>query len=186
MDKTLFLRIRQGSLDAFGEFYDQYSYKLLRFSMLYLKSRVEAEEVVQDVFVRIWENRAKLNLELSVEGYVFRITKNELLNKLKKKVLHTEAITQNIEALIHGNNTEDAIFLQEMKSLLSEAIEGLPEKRQEIFRLSREKGYSNKEIAEELNISIHTVESQIKKSIKYLRSYIQYLPVWYVFQVFMS
>lgn len=185
MDNQLFQRIKEGSLEAFGEFYDQYSLKLLNFSMMYLNSRVEAEETVQDVFVKIWENRTKLNLELSVEGYIFRITKNQLLNKIKKKVLETETITHSTESLFFNNSTEDEVFLNEMKGVLSEAMAGLPEKRQEIFRLSREKGYSNKEIAEELNISVHTVESQIKKSIKYLRSYIEYLPMLFVLKVLM-
>ena len=151
--------------------------------MMYLTTRVEAEEVVQDVFVKIWKNRDKINLELSVEGYVFRITKNELLNKIKKKVLHTESLDVHSESLLFNNCTENQVFLNEMKAVLSEAMAALPEKRQEIFRLSREKGYSNKEIAEELNISINTVESQIKKSIKYLRSYIEYLPVVFILKV---
>lgn len=183
MNNYLFQRIKEGSLEAFSEFYDQYSLKLLNFSMMYLNSRAEAEETVQDVFVKIWENREGLNLELSVEGYIFRIAKNELLNKIKKKVLKTETISQSTESLVFNNATEDDVLLNEMKEVLSEAMSGLPEKRQEIFRLSREKGYSNKEIAEELNISINTVESQIKKSIKYLRSYIEYLPVLLVFRV---
>jgi RNA polymerase sigma-70 factor, ECF subfamily len=183
MDQQLFRQIKEGSLEAFSVFYDKYSLKLLNFSIMYLNSRTEAEETVQDVFVKIWQNRQGLNLELSVEGYIFRIAKNELLNKIKKKVLKTESITKSTESLVFSNTTEDDILLNEMKEVLFEAMAGLPEKRQVIFRLSREKGYSNKEIAEELNISINTVESQIKKSIKYLRSYIEYLPVLLVFRV---
>lgn len=184
MDTILFQRIKNGDLVAFEEFYKLYSIKLLKYSLLYLNSRVEAEEVVQDVFVKIWNNREGINLDLSIDGYIYRITKNELLNKIKKKVLKTEVITEFTESLTYSNNTEDAVFLKEMKELLSEAIEGLPEKRRRIFRLSRDKGYTNQEIANELNISIHTVESQIKKSIKYLRSYIQYLPIVMLFNIF--
>ncbi|MEO9805113.1 MAG: RNA polymerase sigma-70 factor [Reichenbachiella sp.] len=176
----LFLGIKKGNLEAFSKFYDLYSQKLLNFSLLYVRSRVEAEEIVQDVFLSVWTNRDKLNLELSVEGYVFRIAKNALLNKLKKKVLQTETISSATQGLVFSHQTEDQIFLNEMKELLSEAIADLPEKRQEIFKLSREKGYSNKEIAKELNISIHTVESQIKKSIKHLRTFIEYVPLLFI------
>lgn len=176
MDNQLFQRIKDGDLEAFGVFYERFSLKLLNFTRLYIKSRPEAEEIVQDVFVKIWENRKSLNMELSIEGYIFRIAKNHLLNKIKKKVLKTEAITHAVESFVFNNKTEEDVFLNEMKAVLTQAIAGLPEKRQEIFRLSREKGYSNQQIADELNISINTVESQIKKSIKYLRSYIEYLP----------
>lgn len=184
MDTILFQRIKNGDLVAFEEFYKLYSIKLLKYSLLYLNSRVEAEEVVQDVFVKIWNHRTSIKLELSIDGYIYRIAKNELLNKIKKKILKTEAITTLTESVYHNNNTEDEVFLKEMKELLFEAIEGLPEKRRRIFRLSRDKGYSNKEIANELNISINTVESQIKKSIKYLRSYIQYLPALMMLKFF--
>ena len=186
LKKELFRQIKEGNLEAFSTFYVQYSLKLLNFSMLFLKSRVEAEEVVQDVFVKIWKNRENLNLELSIDGYIFRITKNELLNRINKKVLVTESITFSTESHIYSNSTEDDVFFNEMKEILSEAIEALPEKRQEIFRLSREKGMSNKEIAEFLNLSINTVESQIKKSIKYLRSYIEHIPFILFVNIFSS
>ncbi|MDN5200673.1 RNA polymerase sigma-70 factor [Fulvivirgaceae bacterium BMA10] len=169
--------LRRGSLNAFNEIYEQYAVKLFNFSMLYLKSREEAEEIVQDVFVKIWQNREKINEELSFNGYIFRIAKNCVLNKLRKKINEPDSFVSVNQCLVGQNQTENEVLFRDMEGLLEEAIEGLPVQRQLIFRMSRQNGLSNKEIAEQLDISVNTVEGQIRKAINYLRNYIDILPI---------
>ncbi len=148
---------------------------------MYLNSREEAEEVVQDVFCKIWQNRHKLDERYSLNGYIFRITKNQVLNKLRKRVHEPSSFVSINKCNIHQNKTENDILLHEMEQLLEEAIEALPPKRQLIFKLSRQKGLSNQEIADHLDISVNTVEGQMRKAIKYLRSYIEIINLSLIF-----
>ena len=148
---------------------------------MYLNSREEAEEVVQDVFCKIWQNRHKLDEKYSLNGYIFRITKNLVLNKLRKRVNEPASYVSISKCNIYQNKTENDILLHEMERLLEEAIEALPPKRQLIFKLSRQKGLSNQEIADHLDISINTVEGQMRKAIKYLRSYIEIINLSLIF-----
>ena len=173
MRLDLLRNIKNGDVGAFNELYDLYSVKLLNFSLLYLNSKEEAEEVVQDVFCKIWQNRHKLDEKYSLNGYIFRVTKNLVLNKLRRRIDEPSSYVSIGNCSIYQNNTENDVLLHEMEQLLEEAIEALPPRRQLIFKLSRQKGLSNQEIADRLDISINTVEGQIRKAIKYLRSYVE-------------
>lgn len=173
MRLNLLRNIKKGDTGSFNKLYDLYSVRLLNFSLLYLDSKEEAEEVVQDVFCKIWENRHKLDEKYSLNGYIFRITKNLVLNKLRKRINEPSGYVSIGSCGIHHNKTENDILFNEMEQLLEDAIEALPPRRQLIFKLSRQKGLSNQEIADYLNISVNTVEGQIRKAIKYLRTYIK-------------
>ena len=175
MRLNLIKNIKNGDIESFNELYNLYSTRLLNFSLMYLNSKEEAEEVVQDAFFKIWQNRHKLDEKYSLNGYVFRITKNLVLNKLRKRIHEPSGYVSIGNCSIHHNKTENDIFFHEMEQLLEEAIEALPPRRQLIFKLSRQKGLSNQEIANHLDISVNTVEGQIRKAIKYLRSYIKFV-----------
>lgn len=174
IDTDLVQKIKQGNLGAFRILYDTYYTKILNFSQTYTGSIEDAEEVVQDTFLKLWKHREGLDEEMSVNGYIFRIAKNLTLNKIRKKVMEPRYFDEVEEESVFANQTEEDIMLDEMQQLLMKAIEALPPKRQQIFRLSRLSGLPNKEIARKLNISENTVEGQMRKSIKYLRSYIEF------------
>lgn len=143
-------------------------------SYAYLKSKEEAEEVVQDVLLKIWQNRGKIEKSGFLEGYIFKITKNLLLNKIRtksRKIIPTQELPME---MIGDASTDQSILLEDMQNFLSRAIEGMPPKRQAIFKLSRIEGLSNKKIAKKLGLSEKTVENQIGRAIKYLRSYMSY------------
>lgn len=174
IDKDLVHKVKHGNLGAFRILYDTYYTKILNFSHTYTGSIEDAEEVTQDTFLKLWKHRDGLDEEMSVNGYIFRIAKNLTLNKIRKKVMEPRYFDEIEDESVFSNQTEEDIMLDEMQQLLMKAIEALPPKRQQIFRLSRLSGLPNKEIAKRLNISENTVEGQMRKSIKYLRSYIEF------------
>jgi len=143
-------------------------------SFAYLKSREEAEEVVQDVLLKLWQNRGKIDISGFLEGYLFKMTKNLLLNRIRtksRKGFYTEELQFDIAG---STRTDQSLLLEDMQIFLAKAIHGMPSKRQVIFKMSRIEGLSNKQIALQLGLSEKTVENQIGRAIKYLRSYMSY------------
>ncbi|MEQ6120873.1 RNA polymerase sigma-70 factor [Reichenbachiella sp. MALMAid0571] len=154
--------------------FNQYGGKLYNMSFAYLKSREEAEEVVQDVLLKLWQNRGKIDITGFLEGYLFKMTKNLLLNRIRtksRKGFYTEELQVDIAG---STRTDQSLLLEDMQVFLSKAILGMPHKRQQIFKMSRMEGLSNKQIAQQLGLSEKTVENQIGRAIKYLRSYMSY------------
>lgn len=168
--KRLLEKLKSGDEKALEKFLDANLSKVFNFCYALLKSKEEAEEVSQDVFVKFWNNRDKLDLDLSVDGLLFRIAKNLTLNKIRDTQKHKNSVEVS-DSLIIGNQTMEDVLFKEMEATLRKAIEGLPPKRKHIFELSRFEGLSNKEISEKLGISVNTVEGQIRKAIKSIHAY---------------
>lgn len=161
--------IKNGNTDAFRQFYEMYSRKIYCFSFSYLKSRSEAEEVVQAVFVKIWENRNSIDLSLSLQSYMYKITTNHIYNLFKNKNIHLKVSSESSFHETTDNSTQEQIYYNNLEENIHGLIEQLPEQRKVIFKLSRFHGLSHEEIASKLNLSVRTVESQIYKSLKYLK-----------------
>ena len=168
-EKTLFERIKKGDEKAFEILFHSYYGYLCLFAVKIINDRESAEEIVQDFFVKLWEKREKLQIETSVKNYLFRSVKNLCLNFIKHnktKMRYTQIIVSEVESNFSDENHYPEIELPEK---IEESINSLPEKRREIFRLSRQEGLKYHEIAQKLNISIKTVETQMSLAIKTLR-----------------
>ncbi len=168
--RDLLEKLKAGDEKSLEKFVHLNLSKVFNFCYALLKSREEAEEVCQDVFVQFWKNRDKLDLNLSVDGLLFRIAKNLTLNKIRDNKKYKGSIEVS-DDLLAGNSTMEDILFREMKKTLHKAIENLPPRRRLIFELSRFEGLSNKQIAARLNISVNTVEGQIRKAIKAIHMY---------------
>lgn len=158
--------LKEGDIKAFDKVYYRYSKRLFVFSVKFLKDRQEAEDLIQKVFTVIWERRSYLNPDKSIEGYLFKIVRNEIYDLMKLR-----AIREYYSNYILHESEADADDL-EKKQLIEqvfELVDDLPEKRAKIFRMSKEEGLTYKEIAEQLNISENTVDTQIRHSLNYLR-----------------
>jgi RNA polymerase sigma-70 factor (ECF subfamily) len=165
----LFERIKQSDENAFETlFYSYYKYLCLYASKI-IQDDDSAEEIVQDLFVKLWEKREQLNIETSIKNYLFRSVKNLCINYIqhnKTKLRYAQKIISEVE----NNYSDDDNFTEiELSQKIEESINSLPEKRKEIFRLSRQDGFKYHEIATKLNISIKTVETQMSLAIKTLR-----------------
>jgi len=169
-EKTIFRKIRNDDREAFKTLFDTYYASLCHYASHFLNDDSLSEEVVQELFVILWEKRKTVNVEVSVKSYLFRAVRNLCLNQIqhdKVKKLHARKLK---EVLMAEDPAADYLITPEMILELEEGIESLPDKRREIFRLSREDGLKYREIAEKLNISVKTVEAQMGLALKALRS----------------
>lgn len=168
-DKNLFKQIGDSNEKAFEELFHKYYSHLCLFASRILQDDNSAEEIVQDFFVKLWEKREQLTIETSVKSYLFTSVKNLCLNFIQ----HNKVKLQYAQTILYetsNNQLDDNSFFEiNLAEKIEESIQSLPEKRREIFRLSRENGLKYREIAKKLNISIKTVETQMGLAIKNLR-----------------
>jgi len=171
--KILVSLLKAGNSCAFEKLYFRYSKKLYNFAFNILKSKEDAEGIVQNVFIKIWETRSEINTDLSFGAYIFRIVKNLLLNQLKKRIIEKKYI--NYLQTIPEDSfmpVEQEINFIELNLEIERLISELPEKRREIFRLSRYEGLTYREIAEKMDVSVNTVNTQISKSLEHIRDHL--------------
>lgn len=163
--------MRNGSSSAFEELFGIYSQKLYRFSLSYLKSEAEAEEIVQNVFLKLWENRDKLRNETSFQSYLFTIAFNAIRKQFNQKVRDDQFRTNLLELLSDENPViENHPDFETLLARLDELIDRMPERRREIFLKRKKEGKSVREIAIEMEISPKTVENQITEAMNYLKT----------------
>lgn len=168
-DKELYLKLKVGDEGAFNALFRKYYSAMCHFANQFLHDRELAEEIVQDMFVKIWEKRTVLNIETSVKQYLFRSIRNHCLNQIQHEKIKKQYANKVLESAHQEINTEQYYLEVDLISRIEKSIESLPPKRKEIFRLSREQGLKYKEIADELGISVKTVEAQMGLALKYLR-----------------
>ncbi len=166
--------LKRGNSRGLDYLYDSYGGKLYNMSYAFLKSKEDAEEAIQDVLIKVWHNRNKLGDPCSLGGYLFKITKNHLLNKIRDKSRKGGSFVELNVDVADGIRTDQALMMEDMQQILTKAIEGLPQRRQQIFKMSRMAHLTNIQIAIKLGITEKTVENQIGRALKYLRIYLNY------------
>lgn len=171
MKDIIAMRIKNGDEQAFELLFRKYYLKLRSFVNKFLHDQEEAEEIVEEVFVRIWENRQSIDPDNSLVSYMFKTAQNLSLNAIRKK----KTISRSIEVLqaeyadnIYSYSSEDH-HVFELEANIASAIEKIPARSKEVFMLSRMSGLKYDQIAHKLNISIRTVEVHISKALKILR-----------------
>lgn len=168
-EKDVFERIKKGDEKAFEILFHKYYGHLCLFATKIINDDVAAEEIVQDFFVKLWEKREQLFIETSIKNYFFRSVKNLCINFIqhnKTKLRYAQIVISEVENQFTDDNNYPEI---DLSVKIEESINSLPEKRREIFRLSRQEGLKYHEIAQKLNISIKTVETHMSLAIKTLR-----------------
>jgi len=174
-DIELVSRLQKGDVEAFDLVYAKYAGKLYGFAFKYLKSAVETEELVQLVFLKVWENHKTLRKESSFKSYLFTIAYNEICNCFKRRTYLQKFTAEQYSGndLSLSNETEDLINYDSMLELVDQIIAKLPERQRTIFLKSRQEGKTNKEIAAELGISSGTVDNYISESLKFIRKHLE-------------
>ena len=166
----MIVSLKRGSISAFESLFENYSQKLYRFSYSYLKSESEAEDLVQEVFLKLWENRSGLKIGTSFQSYLFKIAFNSILRSFHKKVKQDKFRTDLFELLATENTSlEDQIDFEALLSKLDLLIEQMPARRKEIFLKRKKEGKAVQTIALEMGISEKTVENQITEAMNFLR-----------------
>ncbi len=169
-DSTLVLLLRQGDEEAFEFLYNRYWEKLLTVAYHRIGSMDVAKELVQDVFANLWRRRQQLTIKTTFAAYIFSAMKYTILDYIRAQAVkekYVDAIKKSARQT--DNTTLDILAYEELNRTLEQEISKLPEKCQRVFRLSRIEHFSNKEIAQKLQISPKTVENQITKALKFLR-----------------
>ena len=164
-------RIRRGDVDSFERLFHQYYPGLCAYAESLVGKQEVAEEVVQDVFYNIWKNRESLRIKKSLPSYLFRSVYNNsmmYLRKMKRERFMEDGNT--LEPAINSPDPLQKLQLNEMSELISKTLNGLPERTREIFRLNRQEGLKYREIADQLSISVKTVEANMGKALKALRN----------------
>lgn len=172
-ERSLILRLIEGDEDAFCELYATYKNRLTYFAMRFLKSREYAEDVFQDAFTVVWQSRRFINPDASFSSYLYTIMRNRILNQLRNAA-NEEKLKESIlsQALDYTEDTKREVMLNDLKSLISHALQQLTPRQREIFEMSREAQLSHKEIADKLGISVNTVQEHISTSLKLIRTYL--------------
>ena len=170
IESGLLKELKKGDHEAFKKIFERYSNQLYRFSLSYLKSKEAAEDIVQEVFFRIWNNRKEIKTDTSFQSYLFMIALNSIrkyfnklsrVNELKHEIL--------IDFSCAKPEFDDQSDYQALLRKLNELIKQMPEKRREVFVKKKIEEKSLKEISEELNITTKTVEYHISEAMKFLK-----------------
>ena len=173
-ERSLVLRLIDGNEDAFCELYAAYKNRLIYFAMRFLKSREYAEDVFQDAFTIIWQGRRFINPDASFSSYLYTIVRNRILNHLRDLVNQDKLKEQILQqAVDYSNDTQNEILANDLKQLISCAMQQLTPRQRKIFEMSREQQMSHKEIADVLGISVNTVQESISTSLRTLRFYLK-------------
>lgn len=167
--REIFEKIKKGDERAFEVLFSTYYKSLCNYAFRLLDENEGAEEVAQDIFVKLWEKRSTIDIETSLNNYLFRSVKNHCLNIIQHNKIKNQ-YSERVKDFAKQNHDYSQYFIEPgLAAKIETSIHSMPEKRKEIFRLSREDGLKYKEIADRLNISIKTVEAQMGLALKYLR-----------------
>jgi RNA polymerase sigma-70 factor (family 1) len=171
-EKLLLVRLNQGDSRAFEELYDSYKLRLAGNLYKLLKSDELAKEVLQDLFLKVWDNRAQIDPEKSFRSYLFRIGENMVNDFYRRaardKRLRDQLVQANSEIYSH---IEEQLFFKEDSGLLKEAIELMPPQRKLVYTLCKMEGRSYKEVEELLGINAKTINSHLFQANKFLKEH---------------
>lgn len=169
---------KRGDIKQFEYLYTKYQVRLERFAYEYVEDRNEAQDIIQSLFMNLWEKRESVDEKINWDAYMLTITKNLCIDHLRKRILQRQfvdktqqeyelRIKMNLTAL-HEFDSEDILF-SELEEKLQDILNSLPVEVRESFLLSREKGLKYQEIAEKQNVSVKTIEKRISAALLILR-----------------
>jgi RNA polymerase sigma-70 factor (ECF subfamily) len=169
-DTEIIGRIRSGDIGQFESLFRSSYVSLVRYAKTLIKDHDTAEEVVQDLFFRLWQDREKLKIESSLNGYLFRSVHNRCLHYIEHlKVVERHAAEMKLEQHDTQENPSDILHYKELQMRVARIMARLPERCGRIFYMSRFEGLKYAEIADRLSVSIKTVEANMGKALKEFR-----------------
>lgn len=173
-NQELLLLIQKDDRIAFYHLYDRYCRRLYGFVLRYLKQKEDAEEIVQEVFVKIWESRNKIDAYSSFEAFLFTIAYNTTISLLRKRTNEAKYLDhlKSLQQSINSPDLIDEIQYNELNNRVKLLLNELTPRQQEIFQLSREDGLTHDEIAKKLDISVNTVKKHMANSLTFLKTQI--------------
>jgi RNA polymerase sigma-70 factor (ECF subfamily) len=183
----LLVRLNQGDIYAYDLIYNHYCHKVYSFVIKIVKDVADAEDVLQEVFIKIWESRGKLDDHKSIDPFVFTLAYHSSIDLIRKKANSSKycEYLKIAATAFFSENTSDAVEFGELQQLLEKLIARMPEQQRRVFLSHREQGLTYPEIAKKMGISKNTVENHMVKALKYLRQNLKgFFPVTRLFNLF--
>jgi RNA polymerase sigma-70 factor, ECF subfamily len=179
----LLVTLQAGDITAFEMIFKTYYQPLCNYAYSFVHDRDEAEEIVQATFLSVWEKKDNLNIHTGVKPYLYAMVRNAALNVLKhEKIKQQHATVELAVAERSAESVTRTVMASELEERIYRALNKLPEQCRLVFKLSRFEELKYAEIAEQLNISVKTVENQMGKALKIMREQLKdYLPLLIVF-----
>lgn len=173
-NKELLLLLQKDDRVAFYNLYERYSKRLYCFVLQYVKLDADAEEIVQEVFIKIWEKRKTIDVYSSFESFLFTIAYNATISLLRKRVTENKYLAhlQAIQQTSKTTELTDELYFNELNEKLKALLNELTPRQKEIFLLSREEGFTHEQISKKLNISVNTVKKHMSNTISFLKSHL--------------
>ncbi len=174
-DSILVRKVQEGDRHAFKQLYDRYHEQLYFLARRYLKDQYLAEDAVQNIFIKLWNNRSQLK-QSSIKGYLFTTMKNHLIDTIRKQKSSTKLkeelkkISKNKRLI---NSTVEKIIYDEYRKIVNRALDNLSPEKRKVFEMKNFEGLSNAEVADKKNVSVNTIKTQFYLSSKYVRDYLK-------------
>lgn len=173
--------IKEGNKSAYEKLFNEFAPKIYHFSLSYLHNTADAEELVQDVFLKIWDKRETLDQSGNLKAFIYKVAINTIYDFIRRKnVEHAFKDYVEAHATNSSSNTWHEVIYHEMQDRLNELIEQFPEQRKKIFKMSKQEGLTNDEIAGKLNLSKRTVENQLYRAVAYLKEHLKNEPFTFI------
>lgn len=178
--EEVILQLKSGDHNAFDMVFMAYFSKIKHFINGIIKDDEQSEELAQDIFVKIWSGKDKIDPKKSFNSYMYTSARNAALNYLKHKLIQNSYLKAITQDQLQADSSEEIIYAKETQLLINMTVAAMPEQRKKIYDLSRNKGVSNDEIASVLNISKKTVENQLSLALKDIRNVISMFIIFFL------
>ena len=180
-DKQLMTQVVTGDLNAFEMVFRDYYKPLVRYGNTFLRDTDETEDVVQQVFVSLWEKRTQLDIHTSIRAVLYKAVQNACLNRIKHQKVRS-AYAEEQKLTQQNEHSSNPLQVEELNQRIQAAIGNMPEQCGRIFKMSRFEQLRYQEIADQLGLSVKTVENQMGKALKIVREELKdYLPLLILF-----
>ena len=188
-DNEMVAGLREGNKIVIDQIYHSYHKRIYAFALSLLKVDDDAQDIVHEVFVKLWNHRHELEPNSKIESLIFTITRNVVLSLFRKQATENKyrnhIISEN-DKETGEQNTENLVDYNLLKEKIEILVNQLPSKSRHVYILSREQGLSNREIAEKLNIAEKTVENHITRALAFLKKHLHEIGImgmlfWFLF-----
>lgn len=186
IERKLITKLTKGNVMAFNQLFYTYSSRLYYFAHGYLKNKEDAEELVQEIFTKVWEKRTTLDVNLNFKSYLFTIAFNAVKKHFRSRALLNRYL-DHANTIIQGSAVYEDVDYASLKALVDKLVDSMPEKRKTVFIKSRYEGKNAQEISDEMSISKSTVENHLNHALKHLRQHLdqKYTGGFFVFLFFL-
>ena len=167
-EQILLNRMAEDDHSAFSSIFEAYYKDLVMFALTFTKNSENAEDAVQEIFARLWEKRTDLKLQGSLKSYLLKSVQNYCLDEIRRRNVREHYAEDKQTQSLYVNDTEDYILYTDLQNHLDHLLAQMPDEVSKTFRMNRFDGLNYHEIAQQLNVSVRTVESRISKALRLL------------------